>query len=66
VGGFGAFPSMSAVPEDAEMSLLSGGMMGLGLSNPFAAVSSRARKGKGGKDNVLCCIRFVIFPSFLP
>ncbi|GAA6008412.1 hypothetical protein JCM10207_000117 [Rhodosporidiobolus poonsookiae] len=58
-GGFGAFPAMSAVPEDGEMSMLQGGMMGLGLGNPFQAGPSResVRVGKGGKDNVLVCVR---------
>ncbi|GAA5973944.1 hypothetical protein JCM11641_001234 [Rhodosporidiobolus odoratus] len=67
---FGAFPSMSAVPEDGEMGTLQGGMMGLGLGNPFSpprlrsvtgsasdAGFARVRRGKGGRDNVLVCVR---------
>ncbi|GAA5906382.1 hypothetical protein JCM6882_002714 [Rhodosporidiobolus microsporus] len=54
---FGAFPSFPTVPEDGEMGLLQGGMMGLGLSNPFEVAPARERRGKGGRDNVLVCVR---------
>ncbi|GAA5834580.1 hypothetical protein JCM11251_007044 [Rhodosporidiobolus azoricus] len=56
---FGAFPSFPSVPEDGEMGVVQRAMTGLGLSNPFEAGPSRIRekKGKGGRDNVLVCVR---------
>ncbi|GAA6034686.1 hypothetical protein JCM8097_001119 [Rhodosporidiobolus ruineniae] len=58
--GWGSFPApMLAVPEDGEVGMLQGGMAGLGLGNPFEAgpLRVRERRAKGGKDNVLVCVR---------
>ncbi|BGP20234.1 hypothetical protein JCM10213_005912 [Rhodosporidiobolus nylandii] len=53
---FGAFP---AVPEDAEIGALQGGLLGLGMANPFVPSSGmeRVRQAKGGRENVLVCVR---------
>ncbi|GAA5874768.1 hypothetical protein JCM8547_005206 [Rhodosporidiobolus lusitaniae] len=60
IGTYGAFPAMSAVPENGELSDLQGGFSGLGLASPFGVgTSRRARQGRagGGRENVLVCVR---------
>ncbi|GAA5912225.1 hypothetical protein JCM5296_005452 [Sporobolomyces johnsonii] len=47
------FLPMGAVSEDYGMSGIQGGMAGLGLST----AGGGERRGKGGKDNVLVCVR---------
>lgn len=60
-GAFGAFPKISSVGHDWDVGALRGGMSGLGLGS-ISEVESRVRKG--GKDNVLVCVRYVrIFAS---
>uniref|UniRef100_A0A0K3CTW3 BY PROTMAP: gi/342319027/gb/EGU10979.1/ Other/SCY1 protein kinase [Rhodotorula glutinis ATCC 204091] n=1 Tax=Rhodotorula toruloides TaxID=5286 RepID=A0A0K3CTW3_RHOTO len=54
-GGFGAFPKVSNVAQDWELGALRGGMSGLGLGS-ISEVESRSVR-KGGRDNVLVCVR---------
>ncbi|KAJ8291684.1 Protein kinase domain-containing protein ppk32 [Rhodotorula toruloides] len=54
-GGFGAFPKVSHVAQNWEVGALRGGMSGLGLGS-ISEVESRSVR-KGGRDNVLVCVR---------
>ncbi|GAA6004558.1 uncharacterized protein JCM10292_005672 [Rhodotorula paludigena] len=58
-GAFGAFPKVAAAAatEDWEVGALRGGMAGLGLSSVVEGEDRERRSRRGGRDNVLVCVR---------